>query len=102
MNRWLTLCFLLSLPLVACASKRVPPGTPPPEYERRPVEPWPSAAPVEPPVVPQPPAIVEPPAVPAPPAEVGAPVPDAGLVAPPATPSAPFRDAGAFPDAGVH
>jgi hypothetical protein len=28
----------------ACASKRLPPGTPPPEYETRPISPWPPEA----------------------------------------------------------
>jgi hypothetical protein len=42
--------------LVACASPRLPPGTPPPEYEMRTYAPWPpasapSAAPAPAPVV---------------------------------------------------
>jgi hypothetical protein len=46
---------LLIVPVVlfaACSTKRLPPGTPPPEYEERPVSPWPSAsAPASPPPV---------------------------------------------------
>lgn len=29
---------------VACSQAALPPGTPPPEYETRPVEPWPPAS----------------------------------------------------------
>jgi hypothetical protein len=37
--------FLACLGLVACATKRLPPGTPPPEYETRAVSPWPPVTP---------------------------------------------------------
>jgi len=57
---------LLSLASVAtlagaCSQASLPPGTPPPEYEMRPVEPWPPASAV-PPVEPAaaPPAQPEP------------------------------------------
>jgi len=32
------------LAFAGCATKSLPPGTPPPEYEKRPVEPWPPAS----------------------------------------------------------
>jgi hypothetical protein len=32
------------LGVVACSVKSLPPGTPPPEYERRSFEPWPAGA----------------------------------------------------------
>jgi hypothetical protein len=33
-----------SLTALGCATKSLPPGTPPPEYEKRTFEPWPTAA----------------------------------------------------------
>ncbi|HEY3499530.1 MAG TPA: hypothetical protein VGK73_32795 [Polyangiaceae bacterium] len=83
MTRFLA-CFLTLFVLsTACTAKRLPPGTPPPEYEQRPVAPWPSAAAPEP--------------VSAPPPEIGAPAatsggPDAGVDAGESSP-APFPDA---------
>jgi hypothetical protein len=77
----LDVCFGFALLLGSCAPKRLPPGTPAPEYEERPVAPWPSASAA---ADPSPPAA----------AEAAAPAgPDAGSEA---------LDAGApFPDAGV-
>jgi hypothetical protein len=77
----LGVCCCFALLLGSCATKRLPPGTPAPEYEERPVAPWPSAS-----------AAADPgrPAAPEPAVPAG---PDAGSAAP---------DAGApFPDAGV-
>ena len=31
---------LVLVPCLGCATKRLPPGTPPPEYEKRAFEPW--------------------------------------------------------------
>ncbi len=73
---------------VACSQASVPPGTPPPEYERRPVEPWPpaSALTATPPAEPSP---AESAAEPAPadvPSDAGAPeAPDAAADAAPET-----------------
>ena len=45
MNRALTLgLFAVTLVVVACATKRLPPGTPAPEYETRSFPPWPAAS----------------------------------------------------------
>jgi hypothetical protein len=41
MTRLLPLVMALFAAAPACASKRIPPGTPPPEYERPEVMPWP-------------------------------------------------------------
>lgn len=62
----------------ACSNASLPPGTPPPEYERRPVEPWPptSVAPATP--VEAPPAESEP--APPPPLDEAS---DAGVSDPP-------------------
>jgi hypothetical protein len=76
---------LVSLSLAACSSKRLPPGTPPPEYEQRPVAPWPSAS-LPAAAVPE---VAEPP--PAGP-EAGAAGPDAGTD--PGAAPAPAVDAG--------
>jgi hypothetical protein len=54
----------------ACSAATLPPGTPPPEYETRPVEPWPPAS-----------------AVTAPSAETPLPSNDAPPAAPPPDPS---------------
>ena len=36
-------CAVLVAACVGCATKSLPPGTPPPEYEKRTFEPWPPA-----------------------------------------------------------
>jgi hypothetical protein len=58
----------------ACSQASLPPGTPPPEYEMRPIEPWPpaSAATVAPTIEP-------PPAEPAPPPPAADVANDAGV-----------------------
>lgn len=69
---------------VACATKRLPPGTPPPEYETRSFEAWPpasaSAAPA--PSPPPPPSVEGPPPAPPEAPALGSaaprPSPDAG------------------------
>jgi hypothetical protein len=38
------LVVLFGLAGFGCATKSLPPGTPPPEYEKRTFEPWPNAA----------------------------------------------------------
>lgn len=67
---------------LGCGHRRLPPGTPPPEYEKPVVPPWPepgASATVEPaPAIPVPSA--EPPAPEPPPVDVEAP-PDAGAPA---------------------
>jgi hypothetical protein len=67
---------------LGCGHRRLPPGTPPPEYEQPVVSPWPPpAAPASTeaaPATPEPAA--EPPAPEPPPTDVGAP-PDAGAPA---------------------
>jgi hypothetical protein len=37
-------CLAWALLAVGCATKRLPPGTPPPEYETRTFAPWPPAS----------------------------------------------------------
>jgi hypothetical protein len=43
--RTIVVVALVALGWVACATKRLPPGTPPPEYEKRTFEPWPRPEP---------------------------------------------------------
>jgi hypothetical protein len=45
MTRLFLAVLLGSYALGACATKRLPPGTPPPEYETRAIPPWPPATP---------------------------------------------------------
>ena len=76
----------LCLLAVACSAKRLPPGTPPPEYEQRPVVPWEEGPP---------PAAALAPAEPAAAAET----PDAGASeAPDAAAPAPDAGPGVFPE----
>lgn len=86
MIRRLFSCALGAALLAACATKRLPPGTPPPEYEQRSVAPWPSA---EPPASAQVPA---PETVPSP-AETSGTVLDAGVDVTVEPLRAPFPDA---------
>jgi hypothetical protein len=71
----------------ACAAKRLPPGTPPPEYEQRPLVPW-----DENPAAPAPePTTVEP--------VLQAETPDAGVAPPPdGAVAAPDAGPGVFPE----
>jgi hypothetical protein len=85
---------LVAVTLVAaCAAKRLPPGTPPPEYETRELPAWTGDAPDAGPAAPAP-------SVPAPAADeaAGAPVPSEQ---PKTEPTPLDAGPGASPDAGV-
>jgi hypothetical protein len=72
----------------ACSQASLPPGTPPPEYEMRPIEPWPpaSAATVAPTIEPPPAAPAPPPPAADLPNDAGVPeLPDAAVDAAPET-----------------
>jgi hypothetical protein len=88
--RSMALAFIAVAVLDACAAKRLPPGTPPPEYETRELPPWSDAAPdagaeapprVEPERVPEDAAVPsEEPKIESAPVDAGlGPSPDAGV-----------------------
>jgi len=89
----LLFCLGLAAVVAGCAAKRLPPGTPSPEYEQRPVVPWQESP--TPPVESAPPAEPTPPATAAPPG--GSPAAGASETPNPAVP-AQTPGPGVFPE----
>jgi hypothetical protein len=90
-----SLVIFITVAVTGCAAKRLPPGTPPPEYELRELPPWTPPAPDA--GAPEPPAPLLAPAPVPEPADAGTPSEAPSEV----PPDAGGATDGAFPDGGV-